>query len=89
MQYHLRDALSNIKGGLTGVVICLIITELVYGIAFMAAFGNDALSARHILAFAGIFFLVANPLWTIPLSYILGSCFLFSFRSFIHSDRRE
>jgi hypothetical protein len=89
MQSSLRAALSNIRGGLTGVAICLIITALVYGTAFMAAFGNDTPTARLILAFAGIFFLVANPLWTIPISYFLGGCFLFTSRSSTERDGRE
>ena len=89
MQSYVRDALSNIQGGLAGVLICLIITILVYFIAFMVAFGNNTPQSRIILAIVEHFFLVANPLWTIPLSYFLGGCFLFTDRSSISKSRRE
>lgn len=89
MQSCVRDALSNIRGGLAGVLICLIITALVYGTAFMIAFGNDSPAARAILAFAEVFFLVANPLWTVPISYFLGGCFLFPYRPSVNRDRGE
>lgn len=86
MQNCLGDALSNIRGGLTGVIICLAVTALVFASAFMAALGNDTPAARLILAFAGIFFLVANPLWTIPISYFLGGYFLFTSRPSTERD---
>ena len=89
MQSYVRDALSNIRGGLVGVLICLIITALVYGTAFMIAFGNDTHTARAILAFAEVFFMVANPLWTIPISYFLGGCFLFTDRSSTNREDRR
>lgn len=84
MHSCVRDALSNIKGGLTGILIYLLVTAAVYFIAFMAAFGNDTPGNRIILECAGIYFLVAHPLWTIPIAYFLGGCFLFS-----HPSSRE
>lgn len=78
MQGSIRDAITNIRGGLTGVLIYLAITVAVYFTAFMAAFGNDTPGARLILECAGVYFVVANPLWTIPIAYILGGCFLFT-----------
>jgi hypothetical protein len=89
MQSNVRNALSNIRGGLAGVFIYLVITILAYFLAFMVAFGNNTAVARSILAFEEIFFLVANPLWTIPLSYFLGGYFLFTDRSSINPDRGE
>lgn len=73
-----RAAVSNFRGGLCGVLIYLAITAGVYGAAFMAAFGNDTPAARFILGCAEIYFVVAYPLWTIPIAYFLGGCFLFA-----------
>jgi hypothetical protein len=78
MKSCIRAAITNIKGGIAGVLVYLAITALVYGAAFMAAFGNDTPGARFILGCAGVYFLVAHPLWTIPIAYFLGGCFLFS-----------
>ncbi len=78
MQRSIRDAVTNIRGGLAGVLVYLVITIAVYFTAFMAAFGNDTPAARLILECAGIYFLVAHPLWTIPIAYVLGGCFLFT-----------
>jgi ABC-type Na+ efflux pump permease subunit len=89
MQSNVRNVLSNIRGGLAGVFICLVLTILVYFIAFMVAFGNNTAVARSILDFEKIFFLVAHPFWTILLSYFLGGYFLFVDRSSINPDRGE
>lgn len=78
MQYHLSKALTNIRGGLTGVLIYLVITVLVYFAAFMAALGNDTASARFVLSVAGIYAIVAHPLWAVPISYILGGIFFYT-----------
>ncbi|HON82035.1 MAG TPA: hypothetical protein PLN56_08175 [Methanoregulaceae archaeon] len=77
MQSCVRAAITNIKGGVAGVLIYLSVTALVYGVAFMAALGNDTPGARLVLEWAGAYFLVAYPLWTIPIAYFLGGCFLF------------
>lgn len=76
MRPSLTKALANIRGGLTGVLIYFVITALVYFTAFMAALGNDTPSARFVLAVAETYATVANPLWAVPISYILGGCFL-------------
>ena len=78
MRHSLTEALTNIRGGLTGVLVYLVITVLVYFAAFMAAFGNDTPAARLVLAFAETYAIVAYPLWAIPLSYILGGCFFYT-----------
>ena len=89
MHTSIRDALSNIRGGLSGVLIYLVITAGVYGAAFMAAFGNDTPGARLVLDCAEIYFLVAYPLWTIPIAYFLGGCFLFANHSCRDTTRGE
>jgi hypothetical protein len=76
MRQSLTEALTNIRGGLTGVLVYIVVTVLVYFAAFMAALGNDTPAARLVLAFAETYAIVAYPLWAIPLSYILGGCFL-------------
>ena len=71
----ITKAIRNIRGGLLGVLVYLVITVIIYALAFMAAFGNDTPGARFILAVAGIYFFVAHPLWAVPVSYVLGGCF--------------
>jgi hypothetical protein len=77
MQSCVMKALTNFRGGLAGVGVYLIISVLIYFSAFMAAFGNDTPTARFILEIANLWFLIANPLWTIPISYFLGGYLLF------------
>lgn len=78
MRHSLTEALTNIRGGLAGVLIYLVISVLVWGTAFMAAFGNDTPSARFVLAVAETYALVAYPLWAVPLSYVIGGCIFFT-----------
>jgi hypothetical protein len=78
MRHSLSEALTNIRGGLAGVLLYLVITFLVYFSGFMAALGNDTPGARLVLAVVEIYALVASPLWAVPLSYIIGGCFFFS-----------
>ena len=89
MQSSISDAITNVRGGLAGVLIYLVITAAVYFAAFMAALGNDTPAARFILDSAGIYFVVAHPLWTIPIAYFLGGCFLFAGHSSEVQDAGE
>jgi hypothetical protein len=75
MRHNLTEVLTNIRGGLTGVLIYLVITIFVYFAAFMAALGNDTTSARFVLSIAEIYAMVAYPLWAVPISYLLGGIF--------------
>ncbi len=77
MQSCVMKALTNIRGGLAGVFIYLVMYALVFFIAFMAALGNDTPTTRFILEIAGLWFLIVNPLWTIPISYFIGGYLLF------------
>ena len=87
MHTCVKDAICNIRGGLSGVLIYLVVTAGVYGAAFMAAFGNDTPGTRLVLGCAGIYFLVAHPLWTVPIAYFLGGCFLFASHSGTDHDQ--
>jgi len=89
MQPCLTEALTNIRGGLTGVLFYLLITVLVYFAAFMAALGNDTPVARFVLAVAETYAVVAYPLWAVPISYILGGCFLYTENSRDENLRSE
>jgi hypothetical protein len=75
MRHNLTEVLTNIRGGLTGVLIYLVVTILVYFAAFMAALGNDTASARFVLSMAEIYARAAHPLWAVPIAYILGGIF--------------
>lgn len=78
MHTSVKAAIRNVRGGLCGVLIYLVITAGVYGAAFMAAFGNDTPVTRFILGCSEIYFVVAHPLWAIPIAYFLGGCLLFA-----------
>ncbi len=67
-------ALANIRGGLSGVLVYLVITAMVFFAGFMTASGNDTPAARLLLSIFEIYFIVAFPLWAIPLSYFAGGC---------------
>ena len=45
---------------------------MVYFIAFMTALGNDTPFARMTLKGVELFAIVANPLWGIPLAFLIG-----------------
>jgi len=78
MRHNLTEVLTNVRGGLTGVLIYLVITILVYFAAFMAALGNDTAAARFVLSIAEIYAMVAHPLWAVPISYLLGGIFFYT-----------
>jgi hypothetical protein len=78
MHSCVAHALSNLRGGIIGVLIYLVISGVLFFVAFMAAFGNDTPTARLILQTVEIYFLVANPLWAVPLSYFAGGCLITS-----------
>ena len=74
MQTCARKAMANYRGGLYGVLVYLVLSALVFFAGFMAAFGNDTPAAGLVLSIVEIYFLVAFPLWAIPLSYFAGCC---------------
>ena len=45
---------------------------MVFFIAFMAALGNDTPFARMTLKCVELFAIVANPLWGIPIAFLIG-----------------
>lgn len=78
MRHSLSEALRNIRGGLAGILVYLVITVLVYFSGFMAALGNDTPGARLVLSVVETYAIVASPLWAVPLACIIGGCFFFS-----------
>lgn len=76
MKNDVKMILSNYRGGITGVVIYLILSVIVYFIAFMTAFGNPSPTADMILDGVRIYASVANPLWSVPIAYLLGAYFI-------------
>ena len=69
----MKEVLLNWRGGLTGVAVFAIIWGVVFFIAFMTAFGNPSPVASAILNGAGAFFVIANPLWGVPVAYGAGA----------------
>jgi hypothetical protein len=65
--------LSNWKGGLAGILIYLLVSALLFFVAFMVALGNDTPGGRLYLAFFEAYATVAHPLWMVPLSYAAGA----------------
>ena len=68
-----RLVLDYGKGALLGLVLYLLLSALVFFCAFMIALGNETQWSGPLLQAVGAFFVVANPLWGIPLSMILGA----------------
>lgn len=69
----MKEILLNWRGGLTGVAVFVLIWATVFFIAFMTAFGNPSPAAQAILHGAGAFFVIANPVWGVPVAYIGGA----------------
>ena len=67
-----NDLTANWKRGLWAVGIFLAVWMVVYFIAFMTALGNDTPFARTILMGVEVFAIVANPLWGIPIAFLIG-----------------
>lgn len=61
------------KGALLGLALYLLFSSLVFFCGFMIALGNETSWSRVVLRAIEAFFVVANPLWGIPLSLILGA----------------
>jgi hypothetical protein len=53
-------------------VIFIAVWIVVFFIAFMTAYGNDSPMARTILGGVELFVIIANPLWGIPLAFLIG-----------------
>jgi hypothetical protein len=68
----LDDLTANWKRGLWAVGIFIAVWIMVFFIAFMAALGNDTPFARMTLKSVELFAIVANPLWGIPLAFLIG-----------------
>jgi hypothetical protein len=66
------DIKANWKRGLLAVAVFIGIWIVVFFIAFMTAFGNDTPLARTILGGVELFTIIANPLWGIPIAFLIG-----------------
>lgn len=61
------------KGALLGLALYLLLCAFVFFCGFMTSLGNETSLSGPILRAVEAFFIVANPLWGIPLSMILGA----------------
>jgi hypothetical protein len=68
----LDDIKENWKRGIWAVAIFIAVWLAVFFIAFMTAFGNDTPLARTVLKGVELFAIIANPLWGIPLAFLIG-----------------
>jgi hypothetical protein len=68
----IEDVKADWKRGLLAVAIFMGIWIAVFFIAFMTAFGNDSPMAGAILKGFELFFIIANPLWGIPIAFLIG-----------------
>jgi hypothetical protein len=68
----LDDLTANWRRGLWAVGIFIAVWMVVYFIAFMTALGNDTPFARMTLKGVELFAIVANPLWGIPIAFLIG-----------------
>jgi len=62
----------NGKRGLWAVAIFIVVWIIVFFIAFMTAFGTDYPMAGTILKGVEVFAVIANPLWGIPIAFLIG-----------------
>ena len=67
-----NDITGNWRRGLWAVGIFIAVWVVVYFTAFMTALGNDTPVARTILRGVELFAIAANPLWGIPLAFLIG-----------------
>lgn len=67
-----NDITRNWKRGLWAVGIFVAVWIGVIFIAFMTALGNATPLARTILRGVELFAVIANPLWGIPIAFLIG-----------------
>ena len=68
----INDIKANWKRGLLAVAVFIAVWIVVFFIAFMTALGNDSPMARAILNGVELFVMFANPLWAIPIAFLIG-----------------
>ena len=68
-----RELASRWKGALTGLAVFILLWLGVFICAFMIAFGNETSWSGTAMRVIELFFTIANPLWGIPVSVILGA----------------
>jgi hypothetical protein len=68
----INDIKANWKRGLWAVAVFIAVWIAVFFIAFMTAFGNDSPMAGAMLKGFEIFTIIANPLWGIPIAFLIG-----------------
>ncbi len=61
------------KGALLGLALYLLLCAVLFFCGFMTALGNETSWSRPVLRAIEVFFVVANPLWGIPLAMIFGA----------------
>lgn len=67
-----RLVLDYGKGALLGLSLYLLLCAFVFFCGFMISMGNETSWSGPILRAVGAFFFVADPLWGIPTSAVLG-----------------
>ena len=70
-----RLVLDYGKGALLGLALYLLLCAVVFFCGFMISMGNEPSWSGPILRAVGAFFVVANPLWGIPASAVVGMIF--------------
>jgi hypothetical protein len=68
----IEDIKANWKRGIWAVAIFIAVWIVVFFIAFMTALGNDSPMAGAILQGVELFAIIANPLWGIPIAFLIG-----------------
>lgn len=70
-----RMVLEYGKGALLGLALYLLLSAVVFFCGFMISMGNETSWSGPILRAVEAFFVVANPLWGIPASAVVGMIF--------------
>jgi len=68
-----RLVLDYGKEAILGLALYLLLCTFVFFCGFMTALGNETSWSGAILRAVEAFFIVANPLWGIPVSMLLGA----------------
>ena len=71
-----RRVLDYGKAALLGLALYLLLCVFVFFCGFMTSMGNETSWSGPILRAVEAFFFVANPLWGIPASAVLGMILL-------------
>lgn len=70
---HMQSPVVNGKGAVIGLFAFAVLWLVCFFIAFMITFGNHSPQSTAIPGVLELLFAIANPLWGVPASLVLGA----------------